>query len=129
MTTEEARKHFIGMAGLHGYIPNYCDVYATFDDAVEGLCQIHDLGPRSRFRRELKKFGYVELRLHSKQINGGFWVEGHGNEYAEIIECECAEPWVHSDDGESPFDDLPSPMQQERYASYESQARWPGSLA
>lgn len=135
MNEQPNRKHFIGMAGLHGCIPNFCDVYATFDDAVESLCQVHDLGPRSRFRRELKKFGYVELRLNDEKI-GGIVLEGHGNEYAEIIECECDEPWVHSDSGESPFDDLPSPMQRERYAGYETKSaiyggmhRWPGSLA
>lgn len=122
MNEQPNRKHYIAMAGLHGCLPNYCDVYASYDDAVEGLCQIHDLGKYSKFRKELKKFGYTELRLYSEQINGGFWVEGHGNEYAQIVECECAEPWVHSDSGESPFDDLPSPMQQERYASYEQEA-------
>lgn len=118
MTQQSNRKHFIGMAGLHGCMPNYCDVYASYDDTVESLCQIHDLGKYSRFRKELKRDGTVELNLHK-----------HGNEYAEVSECECNEPWIHSDSGESPFDDLPSPMQLERYASYEGQARWPGSLA
>jgi hypothetical protein len=81
-------KHHIAMAGLHGCIPNYCDVFETRQGAVESLCQIHDLGPYSRFRKELMKYGDTELNLHK-----------HGNEYAEIVECECAEPWVHSDSG------------------------------
>lgn len=115
---EQNRIHYIAMAGLHGCIPNYCDVYASFDDAVESLCQVHDLGPYSRFRKELKKHGYTELNLRK-----------HGNAYAEVSECSCEEPWIHSDSGESPFDDMPSPVQISRYQSYEGQARWPGGLA
>jgi len=79
-------KHYIGMAGLRGCMPNYCELYETYDDAVESLCLIHELGPYSKFRRELKRDGFVELNLHV-----------HGNAYAEVVECECDEPWIHSE--------------------------------
>ena len=92
-------KHFIGMAGLHGCIPNFCDVYASFDDAVESLCLIHELGPRSKFRKELKRTGYTELHLNDYMV-GGIQMEGHGNEYAEISVCDCDTPEIHSDSGE-----------------------------
>ena len=96
-------KHYIGMAGLRGCLPQTCDVYAEFDDAVDSLCLIHDLGIYSKFRKELKRDGFVELHLHDWQTlnkNGvpfGPVYPGHGNEYAEIIECDCNEPWIHSD--------------------------------
>lgn len=76
--------HYIGMAGLHGCIPQTCDVYESQKSAAEGLAQIHDLG-RNR-RRALARDGYLELNLHRD-----------GNEYAEITSCDCATPDVHSD--------------------------------
>ena len=77
-------KHYIGQAGLHGCMPNYSDVFETYEDAVESLAQVHELG-RNR-KRELKRNGYIELNLRRD-----------GNEYAEVTECECDEPEVHSD--------------------------------
>ena len=75
--------HYIGMAGLHGYLPQTCDVYESQKDAAESLAQIHELG-RNR-TRQLARDGYLELNC-----------ERDGNEYAEITECDCAEPHVHS---------------------------------
>jgi len=77
-------KHFIGMAGLHGYLPQTCGSYDTYDLAVDGLADIHDLGKRRR--RELKKHGRLELNLH--------W---DGNEYCEIVACDCDDPTTHDD--------------------------------
>jgi hypothetical protein len=77
-------EHFIGMAGLHGCIPQVCDVYDTQDQAAGGLASIHELGARRE--RELRNSCYLELNL-----------QRDGNEYCEIIHCDCAEPWIHSD--------------------------------
>lgn len=76
--------HFIGMAGLHGCMPATCDVYDTHNDAAASLADLHDLGVNRA--AALRRNGYLELNLHRD-----------GNEYAEITECDCAEPWIHSD--------------------------------
>lgn len=77
-------KHYIGMAGLHGYMPSCCDVYQTKGDAAESLGWIHDLSGRKI--KQLRRDMYLELNM-----------EEHGNEYCEISECDCSEPWIHSD--------------------------------
>lgn len=79
-----SKTHFVGMAGLHGCIPQTCEVYETKANAAEGLAQVHDLGKRRT--AELRRNGYLELNLHRD-----------GNEYAEIMECNCSEPDIHSD--------------------------------
>ena len=77
--------HYIAMAGLHGCIPNTCWAHDCVEDAVEDLAQLHELG-RNR-RRELKRNLYLELNLHRD-----------GNEYCEIVECDCDDPTVHNDE-------------------------------
>ena len=84
----EPRTHYIAMGGLRGCLPNFCDVYWDRNDAIEYACFIHDIGPYSKFRKQLKKFGFADLDLGK-----------HGNEYMEVAECHCLEPWVHSDEG------------------------------
>ena len=76
--------HYIGMAGLHGYLPNCCETYDTYDDAVDGMADMHDLGVRRI--RKLRRDGYLELNLGRD-----------GNEYIEITECDCEDPESHSD--------------------------------
>ncbi len=76
--------HFIGMAGLHGYLPQTCDVYDTYDDAVDSLADLHELGKRRR--AELRRDGFLELNIRRD-----------GNEYCEITECDCDDPECHSD--------------------------------
>ena len=77
-------KHYIGMAGLHGCLLQYCEVYDTYEEAVNGLSFIHELG-RDR-RRRLRKDGYLEMNIHRD-----------GNEYCEIAECDCDTPEIHGD--------------------------------
>jgi hypothetical protein len=76
--------HWIGMAGLRGCIPAACASYATYDDAVDGLAETHDLGRKRR--AALRRDGYLELSRHR-----------YGNEYAEITECDCKTPEEHDD--------------------------------
>lgn len=87
-----ARKHYIGMAGLHGCLPQTCDVYATYKSAVESLASLHELGKKRT--RELSRDGYLELNLHRD-----------GNEYCEVTECTCSNPREHSDSDTDPFED------------------------
>jgi hypothetical protein len=72
------------MAGLHGYFPQTCDVYDSHDDAAAGLADIHGLGKHRR--ATLRRDGYLELNLRRD-----------GNEYCEILECECDDPMCHSE--------------------------------
>lgn len=76
--------HYIGMAGLHGCLPATCDVYDSVKSAAESLADLHELSKRKA--SELKKYRYLELDFHK-----------HGNEYAEIVDCDCDDPESHSD--------------------------------
>ena len=78
------KTHFIAMAGLHGCMPQYCASHDTYQDAVEDLAAVHELG-RNR-TRELKRSGYLELNIHRD-----------GNEYCEITDCDCDSPNDHND--------------------------------
>jgi hypothetical protein len=69
-------KHFIGMAGLAGYLPNFAEAYETREDATWSLLSIHELDEKSPKGRDLVADGYVSLDIHED-----------GNEYAEVIEC------------------------------------------
>ena len=79
--------HYIGIAGLHGCMPQTCDVYETAKDAAESLAQTHDLGRKRA--ATLRRYLYLELNLRRD-----------GNEYAEITACECSNPSQHSDSDE-----------------------------
>jgi len=73
-------RHWIGMAGLHGCMPNLCGAYETKRGAAEALADIHERKIVSRLMRD----GSVELNLKQD-----------GNEYAEIVACSCPRPQDH----------------------------------
>lgn len=77
--------HYIAMAGLHGYSPNYVSSCDTYSAAVDSLVQLHELGRRRA--AILKRDSYLELRLRRD-----------GNEYCEVMECDCADPAIHGED-------------------------------
>lgn len=79
--------HYIGMAGLRGYMPNYCEVYETRGQAADDLGQLHELSKRRIAL--LRRDGYCDLDLYT-----------HGNEYCEIVRCDCNTPGDHSEDGQ-----------------------------
>ena len=76
--------HYIGMAGIHGCLPQTCEVYDDPTAATDGLAQIHDLTEKET--TYLLHDMYIELDMSK-----------HGNEYAEITECSCDTPGIHSD--------------------------------
>lgn len=84
ISREHTPQHYIAMAGLHGCMPNYQAVLNSYNDAVNSLSDVHELGRRRR--QELKRDGYLELNLHRD-----------GNEYCEIVACDCDDPDSHSD--------------------------------
>lgn len=81
--------HWVATAGLHGCLPNTCEVFQSKKAAVESLAFIHEFSPNGPLARELRRSGSVELNLSK-----------YGNEYAAVEECDCQEPEVHSDSGE-----------------------------
>lgn len=90
----EPHVHYIAMAGLRGCLPEYCEVYADRESAIDGICFVHDIGEYSKFRKNLKRDGYTDLILHPRKSPPH---PGHGNQYAEVTECSCDTPWIHSD--------------------------------
>jgi len=75
--------HYIAMAGLHGYLPNYCGASDSYAGAVDDLAFLHDLGRKRT--AALKRDSYLELNL-----------QRDGNEYAEIEECDCGRAASHA---------------------------------
>jgi hypothetical protein len=69
---------YICHAGLHGYLSQYTSFCLTYQEAVDNLAEVHELG-RDR-KRELKRNGFLELNLRRD-----------GNEYCEIVELSHKE--------------------------------------
>jgi len=84
MKKNKMKTHYIAMAGIHGCLPQYCSTHDNYNNAVEDLAQLHELGKNRT--KELKKDGYLELNMKKD-----------GNEYCEIIECDCKTPESHND--------------------------------
>lgn len=81
------RVHYIGMAGLCCYMPNYTTVGDTRGAVADDLGRLHDLSQRrvNLLRRDM----YCDLDLRKE-----------GNEYCEIVRCECETPGDHTEEGE-----------------------------
>lgn len=79
------KAHWVGMAGLHGYMPNYITVGRTRGQCAEDLGQIHELSGRKI--KQMRRDNYLELDLYT-----------HGNEYCEIVECDCGKDISSHDD-------------------------------
>src|SRR5262245_4643830 len=77
------RTHYIAMGGTYGCLPDNCSALEKMSAAVETLTNIYELSQRQQ--RDLRKFGYSNLK------------HDQGGDYCEISECQCREPWVHSD--------------------------------
>ena len=71
------------MAGLHGCLPNVCYSHDSYNEAVDDMASMHELG-RDR-KRKLKRCGYLELNCRRD-----------GNEYIEIVSCSCDNPENHN---------------------------------
>jgi hypothetical protein len=85
-----SKVHYIEMSGDHGCLPDHCDVSLTLKGAIDSLGALFDdvltdSGRHLGVRNQLKLYRHCELP------------RGAGAEYCEIVECDCTEPWVHSD--------------------------------
>lgn len=75
--------HYIAMSGAAGCIPEHCEVYDDLEAAVADLAQMFDMSIARAGR--LREARFVNLP------------EGIGADYAQIAECECDTPQIHSD--------------------------------
>lgn len=86
-----ARKHYVGMAGIHGCMPSTCGAYDTIGQAASSLGDLHstDDGKHGStwVTNQLIRHHYVELSMRR-----------HGNDYASIDVCRCDTPNDHNDD-------------------------------
>lgn len=78
------KMHYIGMAGLSGYLPQCTVTGPTRTSVAEQLAFIHERG--QNWTKALIRDWYADLRLPID-----------GNEYAEIVECNCETPEIHED--------------------------------
>ncbi len=78
-------KHYVAMAGLHGCMPQYCSGHEHYNDAVDDLIGLHEIEDSGE-ALVLERDSSIELDIHE-----------HGNEYAEITECDCDDINVHND--------------------------------
>ena len=76
-------KHYIGMSGLNGYLPQFTTVGPTRTSVADTLASVHERG--KNWRAQLVRDWYMELRPED------------GAEYAEIVECDCSDPTIHED--------------------------------
>ena len=76
--------HYIACGGLHGCICTHSQAYDDYSDAVNDLANTYDL-QKAEVER-LAEEGYIYLSL-----------QRDGNEYCEIIECDCEDPTTHDD--------------------------------
>ena len=81
-----AKIHYIAMAGLRGYLPNYCEVYPSVEDAIASLLFLHEIQPGRTEEEDLVQSGFAGLDLQE-----------HGNEYMEVLPCFCDSPQDHSE--------------------------------
>lgn len=69
------------MAGMPGYLPNFCNVAPDYKTAIDGLTEIFDLTKEQT--ENLTKDSFLML---------------NDNEYLEIQSCDCSMPWIHQED-------------------------------
>lgn len=101
MVMADTLTHYIAMSGSHGCLPDSCNAYTTYDDAVNALVELFELGRTRKARLYANR--YLEL---------GTCIVAHGSlddlsdsaEYCEIQSCQCASPWEHCDAGDDPMD-------------------------
>jgi hypothetical protein len=85
-------KHYIAMSGMHGCLPDYCEVHEALPDAINDLVNLFELG-RER-TKALRQAKYLELVRNPVEIAEE---RCFGADYCEITACDCDTPEVHSD--------------------------------
>lgn len=87
----EKNTHWVAIAGLlGGYLPNWCEAFKLKEDAIEGAVDLHECEyGKPRIEEVLREDGYAEIDMKK-----------FGNEYVEIVECACEQPWTHSETDE-----------------------------
>ena len=89
--------HWIASGGEYGCLPDNCDAYPNKKGAVDSMIALYELSRRQA--TELRQTGIVNLR------------RDQGGEMCKVSDCNCHEPWIHSDDGDKYNWDDYSPLE------------------
>ena len=76
--------HYVAMSGLMGYLPDTCQSFNHFNDAVEFLAELWEND--NNIESDLKKYQYWERNLNE-----------HDLMCCEIVECDCNDKECHND--------------------------------
>jgi hypothetical protein len=76
--------HYITTSGSRGCLPDNCEAFDYFEDAVSYLSELFDLGYAEE--EQLRTDKYLELD-HAK----------YGAEYCDIEWCDCGNISIHQD--------------------------------
>jgi len=90
MTQARQDPHWVAMSGSYGCLPDYCEAFGSYAEALESLRVLFELEEHAALEAALASEGYAELG------------RDFGADYAEIIPCHCARPSVHSSGGGEP---------------------------
>lgn len=83
--------HYIAMSGLCGCTPDYCQLAESKAEALDSLLVLFsEAMTESRERRFVDEL--VDVGIAGLQD-----VDGAGADYAEIVECDCKDPSVHTE--------------------------------
>lgn len=76
-------KHYIAMSGSSGCLPDFCEPFQKRKEAVDALGDLHEMTRKEK--EALRSSGYVTLTV--------------GADYAEVKECQCVTPGIHTESG------------------------------
>lgn len=82
--------HWILMNGSSGCLPDSCDAYQEKVRAIQSAqARFDNLSERQvkAMSRDLRQYGYHSFAQPRKA----------GADYIEVVSCDCAEPWEHSE--------------------------------
>lgn len=83
--------HYVGCAGLRGYLPSYqTGPYLYRGEIAQDLGDLHELSDRKI--KQLRRDWYVDLNLYT-----------HGNEYAEFTVCDCGRDYEECSNSDDPY--------------------------
>jgi len=75
--------HYVAMSGLMGCLPDTCQSFNHFNDAVEFLAELWE--DDHNIESDLRQYSYWERNLNE-----------HDLMCCEIVECDCNNPECHN---------------------------------
>ncbi len=91
---ELGQLHWVAHNALPGCLDDYQAAYPTEQSAIDGLCEMFELGRRRR--AELKRTGSCSSEEVRRGDDGRFYMPDYGY-IASVSECDCWTPWAHNE--------------------------------